>query len=880
MKVTQIAFPENVIAAVYATGVYASKGQNPTSNASRHGVRGQPLVGTGHDHGRRHHERVHGGIHGGNQRIRKIDRRRPPAACQPRGYDVTGGAARAEPGGPLAEPVPAPVTAAVAEPRTQPAQSTPRILVVEDDAKMRRVLELLLSGHWTVETAADARSAIVAMRERPPDLVLTDLLLPGMDGYDFLRQLRAEAGTRTLPVIVISGLTEEADRLKALEAGANDYLIKPFSERELMLRVTTHLEMGFLRREAALRESEAQVRAIIEGALDAVVGMDASGLVIDWNQQAEATFGYTREEAMGRRLAELIIPPELREPHERGLERYFETGEGPLLNRRVEVEGQRKDGTRVPIELSITVVKGWGFYRFNAFARDISDRRAAEAERTRLLEEAREANRMKDEFLAMLSHELRTPLSAIVGWAHMLRTGGLDEATVARAIETIDRNAKVQNQLIEDILDVSRIVAGKFHLDMRSIDLVRIVEAACDTVAPTAAAKGVELQQDLDPRCRALLPRHRRPRSPAAGGVEPAHQRREVHAQGRHGDGRGAAPGRARPSSRSSSATPARASPPISFPTSSSASARRARGPGGTAAWAWASPSCATSSRATGARVMATSAGEGQGSAFTVRLPIVEAGEDGPRVQPLSREEAGLDEAPRLDGVRVLVVEDEAGRAPPAGRGPPEARGAGVHGRLGRGSAGGAGARAPGRPAQRHRAAGRRRVLADPQGARPAPGQGRADPGRRPHRLRAPGGPHARALRGVPAPRGQARGAGRARRRRGQPGREERAVIEFTENALSGAIPPWPRSSSARSRTRAPPSPARCAASRRKAPTREAPDRARIVIVEQDKVVEWTVALPAAPGDVARAARRALAGRRRQGERRRPARTSLDRRRT
>ena len=98
----------------------------------------------------------------------------------------------------MSEPAPA----AVAETRSQAAaQTTPRILVVEDDAKMRRVLELLLSGHWTVETAADAASAITATRERPPDLVLTDLLLPGMDGYDFLRQLRAEAGTRTLPVI-------------------------------------------------------------------------------------------------------------------------------------------------------------------------------------------------------------------------------------------------------------------------------------------------------------------------------------------------------------------------------------------------------------------------------------------------------------------------------------------------------------------------------------------------------------------------------------------------------------------------------------------------------------------------------------------------------
>jgi PAS domain S-box-containing protein len=555
----------------------------------------------------------------------------------------------------LAEPVPA----AVAESRAQPAQSTPRILVVEDDAKMRRVLELLLSGHWTVETAADARSAIEAVRERPPDLVLTDLLLPGMDGYEFLRQLRAEAGTRTLPVIVISGLTEEADRLKALEAGANDYLIKPFSERELMLRVTTHLEMGFLRREAALRESEAQVRAVIEGALDAVVGMDASGLVNDWNQQAEATFGYTRAEAIGRPLAELIIPPELREPHARGLERYFETGEGPLLNRRVEVEGQRKDGTRVPIELSITVVKGWGFYRFNAFVRDISDRRAAEAERTRLLEEAREANRTKDEFLAMLSHELRTPLSAIVGWAHMLRTGGLDAATVARAIETIDRNAKVQNQLIEDILDVSRIVAGKFHLEMRSIDLVRIVEAACDTVAPTAAAKGVELRQDLDSAVRPCCPAIGDPDrlqqvvwnlltnavkfTPKGGTVTVAVRRQDK-------------PGEFEIVVRDTGAGIAADFIPHIFERFRQAGTGSRR-QGGLGLGLSIVRHIVESH---GGNVMATSAGEGKGSTFTVRLPIVEAGAEGQRVPPISREQSGLDEAPRLDGVRVLVVEDEA----------------------------------------------------------------------------------------------------------------------------------------------------------------------------------------------------------------------------
>jgi CheY-like chemotaxis protein len=109
------------------------------------------------------------------------------------------------------------------------------------------------------------------------------------------------------------------------------------------------------------------------------------------------------------------------------------------------------------------------------------------------LAEAEEANRLKDEFLAVLSHELRTPLNAILGWARMLRAGTLPEADVPRALETIERNAQAQAQLIEDLLDVSRIVSGKLRLDMRPVDIGEVIEEAVDTVRPTADARGVAL---------------------------------------------------------------------------------------------------------------------------------------------------------------------------------------------------------------------------------------------------------------------------------------------------------------------------------------------------------------------------------------------------
>jgi PAS domain S-box-containing protein len=114
-------------------------------------------------------------------------------------------------------------------------------------------------------------------------------------------------------------------------------------------------------------------------------------------------------------------------------------------------------------------------------------------------EQAESANRSKDEFLATVSHELRTPLNAILGWAHMLRSNKLDQSTHARALETIERNAKVQAQLIEDILDASRIVTGKLRLDVRPVELATVVDAAIDSVRPAAEAKGIQIETILDP---------------------------------------------------------------------------------------------------------------------------------------------------------------------------------------------------------------------------------------------------------------------------------------------------------------------------------------------------------------------------------------------
>jgi PAS domain S-box-containing protein len=133
-----------------------------------------------------------------------------------------------------------------------------------------------------------------------------------------------------------------------------------------------------------------------------------------------------------------------------------------------------------------------------AFAEDLAHRAAFAVENARLYRDAQEVNRLKDEFLATLSHELRTPLTAVLGWTRLLSTGQLDEATQARALETIERNAQAQVQLIDDILDVSRVIRGKLRLNVRSVELAPVIEAAVDSVRPAAEAKGVRLQVVLD----------------------------------------------------------------------------------------------------------------------------------------------------------------------------------------------------------------------------------------------------------------------------------------------------------------------------------------------------------------------------------------------
>jgi PAS domain S-box-containing protein len=511
----------------------------------------------------------------------------------------------------------------------------PRILLADDNADMRDYVRRLLSQQYQVESVPDGLAALDSARECVPDLVLTDVMMPGLDGFGLLQELRANPQTSKVPIILLSARAGEEARVEGLEAGADDYLIKPFSARELLARVEAALKMARLREEAMQTEQGLRIEAEVAKAhLETVLaGIQDQFFVLDrdWrytfvNDRVAEVVGIQKEELLGRIIWE-VFPDMVKSefytqvhwamsttgyayaqqtpvqfeyfypPWQRWFEnRVYPFGEGvsifvtEISDRkqaekalRESEEQFRNMADNAPFMVWVTnsdsyctyLSKSWydftgqseetglgfgwldvvhpedyndvrnaffeankrcsaffieyrlrrkdGVYRWTIGAAnpwfgvdgkfkgyigsviDITERKSAEAERDRLLKleqaartEAETANRIKDEFLAVLSHELRSPLNPILGWARLLQTREFQPAEINKAIATIERNAQLQAQLIEDLLDVSRILQGKLNLKMFPVSLVMVIEAGLETVRLAAEAKDIHIQTMLD----------------------------------------------------------------------------------------------------------------------------------------------------------------------------------------------------------------------------------------------------------------------------------------------------------------------------------------------------------------------------------------------
>jgi len=232
---------------------------------------------------------------------------------------------------------------------------------------------------------------------------------------------------------------------------------------------------------------------MLQNALDAFVVIDTASTVIAWTRGAETLFGWTEREAVGQTVGCLIIPPDLRQAHTQGMRRYLETGQTALLGKRIEIHGQHKDKRIFPVELSITPITIDGRQYFSAALRDITERQQKE-------HALREADRQKDEFLAMLAHELRNPLAPISAAAELLRMARLDEERVKRSSEVIARQAQHMVQLIDDLLDVSRVTRGLIQIEKSRLALAPLLSDAIEQVRQLIEQREHRLQVHIPPR--------------------------------------------------------------------------------------------------------------------------------------------------------------------------------------------------------------------------------------------------------------------------------------------------------------------------------------------------------------------------------------------
>jgi len=280
------------------------------------------------------------------------------------------------------------------------------ILIVDDTpANLKLLAGILKTEGYQVRPAADGELAIRSAQADPPDLILLDIRMPDMDGYEVCRRLKSSAETQDIPVLFISGLGEPMDKVKAFALGGVDYILKPFENNEILARVRTHLSIRLMQKQLEeqnlqlrktgeileqqvaqrtqeLRESEERFRSVSQTANDAIITIDEQGLVVSWNMSASKMFGYDEKEMLGNTLSR-IMPERYRTDHEAAIQRLSSDSETRhKLRITMEREGLHNDGQVFPIELSLSSWISGGKYFYSGILRDISERKQAELQIT------------------------------------------------------------------------------------------------------------------------------------------------------------------------------------------------------------------------------------------------------------------------------------------------------------------------------------------------------------------------------------------------------------------------------------------------------------------------------------------------------------------
>jgi signal transduction histidine kinase len=395
--------------------------------------------------------------------------------------------------------------------------SRPHIVVADDNADMRAYVTRLLREQWDVTSTRDGRDALDVIEARRPDLVVADVMMPHLDGFGLLAAIRARPELAATPVILLSARAGEEATADALRAGANDYVVKPFSSRDLMVRVAARLaEARAARHEAEQREN--LFRHFMQAPFAIAVLRGPTHVIELANGACLAAWGKS-EEVVGKPLL-AALPELVGQPFPALLDQVLRTGraheEREALARLATGQGGAMEEAffsyvYAPLFDRHGAVEGVLLAAFDVTSA-VTARRASDAEKARAaaaqrvaLQEAERVNRAKDEFLATMSHELRTPLNAILGWASILTEDASDPARVEHGLSVIGRNARAQSRLVNDLLDVSRIISGKLTLTLAPLVVGSIVQAAVDVARPSAGARGIRLDVDVAADCGTLV---------------------------------------------------------------------------------------------------------------------------------------------------------------------------------------------------------------------------------------------------------------------------------------------------------------------------------------------------------------------------------------
>ena len=379
--------------------------------------------------------------------------------------------------------------------RAEPGADRPRIVWADDNGDMREYVRRLLGTRYEVEAVADGAAALEAVRREVPALVLSDVMMPKVDGISLVKTLRADPHTRSVPIVLLSARAGEEARIEGFDIGADDYLYKPFSAGELMARVGARVEMGKLQARIE-QERLALVRLFAQTPVATAV-LTGPDLVFEM-----ANPGY-RELVNGRDVVGKPLLEALPELDGQG----FDT-----LLRNVMRTGQAHVGRDVPVRLErngrteqIFVTFLYGAMRGSSgeiesvivIAIDVTHQVRARKEMEALTEALRESDRRKDEFIATLSHELRNPLAPLRNSLHVLRIAGTSTDRAAAILDVMERQVTHLVRLVDDLLEMSRISRGTFELRRERVELAAIVRHAVDTARPLIEAARHELSVEL-----------------------------------------------------------------------------------------------------------------------------------------------------------------------------------------------------------------------------------------------------------------------------------------------------------------------------------------------------------------------------------------------